>query len=38
MMRITVNRITYHVATEADIICLVAALDTLAALASRKAA
>ena len=38
-MNVTIDHFTYYVATEADIICLVAALDTLQAFArSRKAA
>ena len=38
VMAITIHRITYYVTTEADIICLVVALDTLQALARRKSA
>jgi hypothetical protein len=37
-MFITVYHTRYHVTTEADIICLVAALELLQALARREAA
>jgi hypothetical protein len=36
MMAITIHRVTYFVATEADVICLVAALELLQALARRE--
>jgi hypothetical protein len=37
-MNITIHGTTYRVTTEADIICLLGALDILQALARRKAA
>ena len=37
-MNVTVHGVTYRVTTEADIVCLLVALDTLQALARRKAA
>jgi hypothetical protein len=37
-MSVTIRGTTYHVATDADVICLVAALELLQALARREAA
>jgi hypothetical protein len=37
-MNITVHGVTYRITTEADVICLVAALETLQAFAMRRKA